>query len=281
MIAVGEISYTNIMPLYYYLNRAELESKGVSFVSGVPSAVNGLMQKGLVDVGGISSFSFGENSSRYLLFPDLSVSSFGSVGSIFLFSKVPAERLQGKSIALTSSSASSAALLKVILKKFYHVDPLYTVKAPDLKSMLASSDACLLIGDDALSAIRESSGLFTYDLGEQWMKFTGCPMTFAVMAVRRDTAERYPALLEDVKNQMQESRNKCVSEKFGPLVSGLDPALGGNKESWLSYFSGLDYRLNGEHERGLNLYYQYAFECGLLQSQPVITYFNGCMSIGR
>jgi chorismate dehydratase len=269
------------MPLYYYLNREELVNKGVSFVSGVPSAVNGLMQKGLVDVGGISSFSYGENSSQYLLFPDLSVSSFGAVGSIFLFSKVPAEKLKGKSIALTSSSASSAALLKVILKKFFGVDPVYSVKAPDLKMMLESSDACLLIGDDALAAKRESSGLFTYDLGELWMTFTGCPMTFAVMAVRRDAAERDSALLENVKSQMQESRDRCVRESFVPLVSGLEPALGGSEDSWLSYFSGLDYRFNGEHEKGLNLFYQYAYECGLLKSKPVITYFNGCMSIGR
>ncbi|MFC7370512.1 menaquinone biosynthetic enzyme MqnA/MqnD family protein [Fictibacillus iocasae] len=281
MITVGEISYTNIMPLYYYLNKEAWKKEGVRFISGVPSFINSLMKEGAVDVGGISSFSFGENSSDYCLFPDLSVSSFGAVGSIFLFSKVPASRLGGKTIALTSSSASSAALLKVILSKFYRQEANYSVVHPDLQAMLASHDACLLIGDDALAAKRVSSGLFVYDLGEQWKTFTGCPMTFAVMAVRRSAAEKSGRLLEKIKTQMQESRDRCVREQFRPLVRTLHPSLGGDEKSWHSYFSGLDYYFNGEHEKGLQLYYQYAYECGLLSKQPVITYFDGCMSVGR
>ncbi len=88
-LVVGEISYTNILPFFYYIDRVQLQEIGCTFVHKVPASLNKGMQEGLVDVGGISSFAYAQNATKYTLLPNLSVSAKGAVGSIFLFSKKP------------------------------------------------------------------------------------------------------------------------------------------------------------------------------------------------
>src|SRR5437764_10453213 len=55
---------------------------------------------------------------------------------------------------------------------------------PDLERMLEHHDAALLIGDPALQVDR--SRYLTWDLAEEWIRFTGKPFVFAFWAVRQD-----------------------------------------------------------------------------------------------
>ncbi|MDR7072543.1 menaquinone biosynthetic enzyme MqnA/MqnD family protein [Fictibacillus barbaricus] len=271
---IGEISYTNIIPLYYYLDRERLMDDGATITSAVPSKVNRLMEENKVDIGGISSFSFGKNADRYSLAPDLSVSAFGKVNSIFLFSKYPIEELGEKRIALTSSSETSVALLKVILHHFYDVAASFQVETPLFDQMMEQYDACLLIGDDAISANRVNRRYHVYDLGEIWYQQTGLPMVFAVMAYRKIMETEKKDLLSYVIKSMIESKERCQFEKFSPVIHKAMQEHGGDYAFWDSYFNGLNYEFNGEHEKGLNLYFRLANECGLLKTIPSILKFS-------
>jgi chorismate dehydratase len=271
---IGEISYTNIIPLYYYLDRERLKVNGVTITDAVPSRINRLMEEQKVDIGGISSFSFGKNADRYSLIPDLSVSSFGKVNSIFLFSKYKIEDLNGKKIALTSSSETSVALLKIILQQFYRIEAFFKTETPNLEMMMEQYDACLLIGDDAITSKRKSGSYFVYDLGEIWYKETGLPMTFAVMAYRKEMETEKKDLLSYVGKSMTESKERCLREHFAPVIERVIREHGGTFAFWQSYFNGLNYGFNGEHEKGLNVYFQLAKECGLLHTIPSILKFS-------
>ncbi|MET3728006.1 chorismate dehydratase [Fictibacillus halophilus] len=271
---IGEISYTNIIPLYFYLDRERLMDQGATITQAVPSRVNALMEKQLVDIGGISSFSYGKNAENYSLVPDLSVSSFGKVNSIFLFSKYKIEDLNGKRIALTSSSETSVALLKIILDRFYGVEVTYKIETPNFEEMLNAYDACLLIGDDAISAYRKRGSYHVYDLGEIWYQQTGLPMIFAVMAYRNEMETEQGALLSYVGKSMIESKERCQSENFVPVIERVIAEHGGTFQFWNSYFKGLNYQFSGEHEKGLNLYFQLAVECGLLKTMPSIIKYS-------
>jgi chorismate dehydratase len=271
---IGEISYTNIIPLYFYLDRERLKENGVSIIDAVPSRINRLMEEKKVDIGGISSFSFGKNADRYSLIPDLSVSAFGKVNSIFLFSKYRLEELDDKKIALTSSSETSVALLKIIMQQFYRIEPSFEVETPNFEKMMELYDACLLIGDDAISAKRKNRRYHVYDLGEIWYKETGLPMVFAVMAYRKEMETEKRELLSYVGQSMTESKERCIRENFAPVVERAVIEHGGTAAFWESYFNGLDYGFNGEHEKGLSVYFQLAKECGLLQTIPSILKFS-------
>ncbi|MFA9556145.1 menaquinone biosynthesis protein [Evansella sp. AB-rgal1] len=268
-LVIGEISYTNILPFFYYINREKLVNKGCQFIPSVPSQLNNGMAKGTIHVGGISSFAYGEHSKDYVIFPNFSVSSHKEVGSIFLFSKVPITQLDKKSIALTSSSATSVNLLKILLNRYYDLDVKYEVMDPDFSTMLTHHDACLLIGDDAIrTSWQKNNNIHQYDLGALWEHFTGYPMTYAVFAIRKDAWDYQPLLLEELYNQFQHSKQKTVANEFSEMITSIQSVLGGKKAFWQHYFSGLNYDLTRRHIEGLELYFQLAYEMELLK-KPV------------
>ncbi|WP_368504508.1 menaquinone biosynthesis protein [Alkalihalophilus sp. As8PL] len=268
-LIIGEISYTNILPLYYHLDRESLREQGCSIIPQVPSQLNKAMSDGLVDVGGISSFAYAENTNQFTLLPDLSVSAYEKVGSIFLFSKVPIEELSGKSIALTSSSATSIHLLKVILERFYEHTVSYEMMKPHLEKMLMDHDACLLIGDDAIMATwRKAETLYQYDLASLWDKHTGMPMTFAVVAVRNDAIERDSHLVGQLYRSFIHSKSLSKEKNYQPMIQDILKTYGGEKVFWDDYFQGLCYDFSKREQRGLELYYQLAYELGYLK-KPV------------
>ncbi|MBU9723952.1 MULTISPECIES: menaquinone biosynthesis protein [Bacillaceae] len=267
-LVIGEISYTNILPIFYYINRDKLVEQGCEFVPKVPAKLNAGMADGTVHLGGISSFAYGEHSDEYLLLPDLSVSSPKEVGSIFLFSKVPITQLDGKSIGLTSTSATSVNLLKVILNKFYEIDVSYETMAPDFQEMLSRHDACLLIGDDAIvNSWHLPMNIHQYDLGALWNYFTGFPMTYAVFAVSENAWKREDALLGDVYEQFQTSKQLCINNQFTDMIKSIKTQMGGTQTFWEQYFHGLNYDLSDRHLEGLYHYFDHAYDLNLLSKK--------------
>ncbi|WP_209122590.1 menaquinone biosynthesis protein [Alkalihalobacillus sp. BA299] len=267
-LIIGEISYTNILPTFYYLDREKLNDLDCRFVPQIPAELNRGMAIGAVDVGGISSFAYGENFDRYTLLPNLSVSAYSRVGSLFLFSKIPIEELNGKSIALTSSSATTVHLLKIILERFYEFSVQYKVMKPDFESMLENHDACLLIGDDAIKTVwNKSDQYYMYDIGQLWYDHTGLPMTFAVFAVRNEVLQTEPEKLSVLYQQLINSKMKSIDLRFQPMIKDIKNNFGGTQAFWEQYFQGLSYDLNDQMLQGLNYYYQLAYELGYLKKK--------------
>ncbi|SER44452.1 menaquinone biosynthetic enzyme MqnA/MqnD family protein [Salipaludibacillus aurantiacus] len=267
-LIIGEISYTNIRPMFYYADRESLKQAGCEFVPAIPSKLNKDMERGLVDVGGISSFSYGEHSEEYKILPDLSVSSTREVGSIFLFSKHPIDKLDGKSIALTSSSATSVNLLKIILQKFYQLNVGYQTTFPEYSQMMSEHDGCLLIGDDAILAkFSLPPDIYCYDLGELWKHFTGLPMTYAVFAVREEAWKNQSLLLADVHREFLNSKQQCIESGFEEMIQSIQFQLGGSFRFWKDYFSNLNYELSEKHLEGLHRFYELSFELNLLKKK--------------
>jgi chorismate dehydratase len=267
-IIIGEISYTNILPFFYYLDRQKLKEQNCSFVPQVPAQLNQGMSAGKIDVGGISSFAYAENSENFTLLPNLSVTSFGPVGSIFLFSKKPLEQLDGAKVALTNSSATSVHLLKIILERFYSLSVSYTMMRPDLKLMLEEHDACLLIGDDAISAKCEFGSLYKwYDLGELWFKQTGLPMTFAVFAVRNEALHEHPSLVGYVYRSFLESKKESEQVQYQPMIADIVKTHGGEKAFWDEYFYNLCNDFGLKEQQGLAYFFDLLYEMGYLTNQ--------------
>lgn len=227
------------------------------------------MQEGGIDVSPISSFSYGEHMGEYVLMPDLSISSFGRVRSIYLFTKVPIEELHQRKIAVTSSSATSVALLKILLKQYYQLDVTFETKVPNLTRMMETHDAALLIGDDAIRGYWENKRYKTYDLGELWYTFTGLPMTYAVWAVRKEILESHAPLLQRVYEAFQE-RKEQYALRLDKLVWKANTKFGGSPAFWYDYYKGLSYDFGEEHQRGLQMYFDLAFKLRLLSSPVVI-----------
>src|SRR5262249_49540412 len=103
------------------------------------------------------------------------VASRDRVRSVLLASRVPIEAI--RSVALDTSSRTSAALVRIIFSRFYNTAPEYSDFAPQLREMLAANDAALMIGDPAM--LIDRTGLHVYDLAEEWNRHTGLSFVFA------------------------------------------------------------------------------------------------------
>ncbi|TCZ81215.1 ABC transporter substrate-binding protein [Paenibacillus albiflavus] len=265
-IRVGRINYSNVWPIFYYFPFSEFGSS-VQFIEQVPSTLNRAMAAGEIDMGPISSFAYGENFDSYVLCPQLSVSAKNEVNSILLFHREPLETIKDGNFALTSASATSVNLCKIILQKFYGGNPTYTTAAPNLEEMMKDHDGALLIGDDAIRASWVDTGYRVTDLGQEWKKWTGTGMTFAVWAIREAVVRQYPELIERIRQAFVESKIKSLADPMA-MVHDAQTKIGGTESYWLHYFGDLCYDFGSEQWEGLSLYYRYAWELGLL-SKPV------------
>jgi predicted solute-binding protein len=84
-------------------------------------------------------------------------------------------------VAVDTSSRTSAALVRVLLRDRLGRDPEYAPMPPDVPIMLNSADAALVIGDPALYYDGDAARL---DLGAEWTERTGRPFVYAFWAGR-------------------------------------------------------------------------------------------------
>ncbi|MBE1445963.1 menaquinone biosynthesis protein [Paenibacillus sp. OAS669] len=271
-IRIGRIDFTNVWPLFYYFPYEQLQQE-VELITQVPTQLNAAMAAGEIDIGPISSFAYGEHFEEYMLLPDMSVSAYGDVKSILLFHRKPLSELGGSPVALPTTSASSVNLLKIILQRFYQVEPDYHYAAPVLGEMMKSADAALLIGDHAIRESWEDHGYMVTDLAQEWTKWTGQWMSFAVCAIRKQVVQEKPELVSRIYRAFMESKRKSLHD-LTALVQEARELIGGTDSYWRQYFSTLTYEFGPEQQAGLQLYYRYAWELGFLNKQVQIQLWN-------
>jgi chorismate dehydratase len=264
-ISIGRIQYTNAWPIFHHFDLSAIPHE-IKMHADMPATLNRKLRTGEIDMAAISSYAYGLSSDSYFLLPNLSVSSFGRVQSILLFLKSPLEKVIHGKIALTTTSATSVNLLKIIMEKFYGGKPTYEDAEPDLESMLENADAALLIGDHAIRASWLSHGYTVLDLGEVWKLWTGQWMTYALWAVHKDTMQQHPEAIRAIYDGLLASKEKS-SRNLEPIVTLAQSQIGGSAAYWTQYFQTLCHDFGPEQKAGLQLYFQYARELGLIADE--------------
>ncbi|MGH7671249.1 MAG: menaquinone biosynthesis protein [Gemmatimonadaceae bacterium] len=259
---IGRIPYINCYPVYGAVDRGLVRLDG-ELVDGVPTVLNRKMREGALDVSVISAVEYATDAPRYLLLPDLAITSDGPVRSVMMFSKRPAEALGGRRVLVSRSSMTSVALLELLFEHVWHTTPQFVPADAELSDIgtfgHADHEARLVIGDAALllnARLGEGAGdavaprtdyRHAYDLGAEWKAWTGLPFVFAVWVAQR-TADVQDALA--VHGRLITSRNWGLDHLDAlavqaALASGVSTAL------CHAYLSGLDYRLSYRHLAGL------------------------------
>ncbi len=242
------------------------------FLRGVPAELNAMLSSGKLDVCPSSSIEFAKHPHKYLLLKNLSISSIGRVKSVFLFSRLPIERLDGLTVGVTKESETSVNLLKIILQKFYNFHNSYSKLSNPTIEALDDFDAILLIGDSALKAgLREIKGVYVYDLGGLWYGYTGLPFVFALWILREDAAQRNR---DDILNLYARLCNakQLAYNTFEKLADSYEREWIG-REELIRYWETISYDLTPRHLEGLRKFYCYAAEIGLIEREPQIRLF--------
>ena len=264
-VRVGRIDFVNCFPLYYHFER-ELAARGVdaSVVSGFPADLNRMLVEGTIDVALPSSIAFARDARDLVLLPHVSISSFGAVDSIQLFSRTPSHEVTR--VALTEKSATSICLLRILCRE-WGIAPEFVAWEGTFADVLASCDGMLLIGDDALRALRARVFPYHLDLGGAWRDVTGLPMVYAVCAARRDFVAARPAAAAAVGESLLASRDDCAGQPAKTAAAAAQ-LYDFSADFLEGYFDRLKFGFTPEYRAGLREFYRRAVEIGQLARVP-------------
>lgn len=272
MIRIGEIRYLNCTPIFSTL-RSRFADPEYRFVCGTPAELNESLRAGAIDVCPSSSIEYARNPSSYLILPDISIASAGAVKSVLLLSPLPLNELNGAQIALTGESATSIALLKILLVCRYSFTNSFRTVTGEEQAGFKGNEPLLLIGDSALQAALAQSYRYVYDLGELWYEFTGLPFVFAIWLAKRSAIEAESAAFSQLARRLVLAKQLSVAS-FAEIAANSVQNDWADKNYLINYWRTISYDLDENHLQGLKLFFRLAYECGLLEQEPSVCLFE-------
>jgi chorismate dehydratase len=281
-LRISIVEYLNTAPLVWGFTEGPLLGRyDLSFT--VPSQCAEALRRGDADVAIIPAVEY-QRMDGVVALPGMAVAAKGVVQSILVVSKKPIERV--KRLALDTSSRSSAALVKLLAKDYWGIEPEFVEAPPDPAAMLATADAALVIGDPALriavkmeilSAKRPSGEqccqgdpsdlpvpgfetIFVYDVAHQWREMTGLPCVLAIWAARKAAAT--PDVVADFLASKQYGLDRI--EEIAEAASQQLDLPASSLERYLS--ESIDFSLDDENRAGLEEYFKRCAAAGLIPS---------------
>ncbi len=262
MIRLGKIAFANCDFPYYALEHGKIKAPSMTITEAHPVELARRLFAGELDISPISSIMYAKRNDLLIL-PRLSITSNDFTKSVLICSngRMSLSDLEGKTLCIPETTASSATLIKIILwKKGVNVN-IKQCPGTDVDKMLRQGEAALLIGDSAIHAIGQY-GIIA-DLGNEWKKMTGKKMVYALWVVREDFAEVHPDRVDLVLDALLKSKDyayRNVREIANFIGRGKNIDCGFMRE----YLHTLNYDFDGESVESLGLYFKYAKECGIV-----------------
>jgi len=273
MLRIGQIEYANCTPIFHAL-RQQYPVGDYIYVGGVPARLNTLLAAGDIDVCPSSSIAYALHPDRFLIIPEISISSCGPVQSVLLFSSMPIEELDGRHVLLSSESATSVNLLKILLKKRYRCNCTFQVTALAPDAALQEAPGLLLIGDTALRTLKTETTVYVYDLGELWHDWTGTPFVFALWLAFRGSLPDHESEFRTLANRLERSKAFALAN-LEIIADVSQDAEWMGRDNLLSYWrNNLSFDLSREHVAGVNLFFRLAAEMGLIQQAPELAFLG-------
>jgi chorismate dehydratase len=275
-VRVGAVEYLNARPLVFGLDRDPRFT--VRF--DLPGRCAELLHAGEIDLGLIPSIEFlrsPHGPSAYRIVPDLAIGSRGPVASVAIYTT--RDMRDVRSVALDTSSRTSVALTAVMCRRAFRISPRFEPRGPNLTTMLSDCDAALIIGDVALFTgggkyhVGEGDGdrevhVEKIDLGQLWTATTGLPFVYAFWAGPPAAAG------PDEVAVLQRTRDAAcrVPDRVAAAYYPDDPVSQAVAEQYLR--DNIRYRFGDEERAGLERFYAYAAEAGLVPSASAPELFD-------
>lgn len=267
---IAASSYLNAAPLCYSFVYGSQKDRCTFLSDAAPSRCAELLAEGRADAALIPVIEY-QRIPGLKIAPGACVASKRSVRSVLLASRVPI--IQVRSVALDSSSRTSAALIQIILGRFYNLGVSYRTSPPKLEEMLEANDAALIIGDPAM--LIDRSALHVYDLAEEWRKHTGLPFVFAFWAIRGESSAWFGHDPADDRTVDFLAAKLEGTAHAGELADLYSERLGLPRDDLFSYLTeAISYDLDEESLQGLRLYYDLASESGLIPEPRDIVFLD-------
>ena len=260
-VRLGAVSYLNVRPLVYGLDRQPHE---VVLRFDVPSDCARLLAAGEIDLGMIPSIAWLDSPGDCIV-PGICIGSDGPVASVALFTRKPVAAV--RTIALDTSSRTSVALVRILCARRFQISPAFIHHPPDLGNMLASADAALVIGDLALFADHRTHGAEKIDLGAVWTEMTGLPFVWAFWSGRPHAAGAGTVQLLQTAAENGMAHADAIAATYCAEVPARVPVA----KRYLR--ENLAFRLTPRALDGLRAFYGEAARIGLAEPAPELAFF--------
>lgn len=234
-IKISAVSYTNTKPFIYGIERSEVRNQ-IELSLDIPSDCAAKLIEEKVDIGliPVAAIPFVPNAN---IIGSYCIGSVGAVNSVFIFSKVPVSAI--RTVKLDAQSRTSNNLAKVLLKFHFKVEVDFTT------DQNADTDALVLIGDRTFG--RKDDFNFAYDMGEEWMKFTGLPFVYAAWVANKVISTQFVNEFDAALKLGLAHRNEVLEEL--PRLENFD------LHDYL--FNKLDFELSTAKREALDLFLAY------------------------
>ncbi len=260
-VRIGAVNYLNTKPLIYNLDALAPQAE---LSLAVPSALADQLAADELDVALIPVIEY-FRGGPYTIVPDIAIATRGPVLSVTLFSRVPWPSI--RRVALDEGSRTSSALAQILLRQRYGVRPEVVPLPLDAEAEAVDADAVLLIGDRAMKACLPGFR-HAFDLGEEWLQWTGLPFVFAVWAVRPG------ADLRGVEVALQEAKAQGLAN-VGAIAWAESRRLGLDAGFCRRYLETLiRFDLGPRELAGLQRYYELASALGLAPAGRALRFYR-------
>ena len=282
LLRIAAINFLNPAPLMWDFEHEPGKSRlaqRYSIHQTTPAGCADELMQGTADIGlvPVATYAFAPSMA---VIPGCTIASLGDIRSILLVVRHPDSVKGVRTVALDTSSRTSATYTRILFHKYWSDNATFVSHAPDLETMLQVADAALLIGDPALLAIEDRSAreqrtgekLQYIDLGHEWHALTGTAWVSAFWAVRpeglRDAGMATAAIVRD----FQQSRDNGLAH-VDDLVTEWSARLAVPATTIHQYLTrNIHYHLDEACLEGLRLFYQYGMECGALPAVPEVRF---------
>ena len=240
MLKISAVSYLNTIPFIHGLKQSEL-IKTIDLQLDYPSICADKLINGTVDLALVPVAVIPKLKEAYII-SDYCIGANGAVDTVCLYSDVPIEEIE--SIALDYQSRTSVALLRVLLKEYWQLNPELKKANVGFEENIKGNHAALVIGDRAFAL--NTKHAYIYDLSAIWKEMTGLPFVFAAWVANKKLPQDFII-----------SFNKALEKGLSNIDKAL--ALEGdsypnckNPEDYLN--NKISYSLDIEKQKGMELF---------------------------
>jgi chorismate dehydratase len=251
---IAASSYLNTAPLIWSFIYGSMQRDVDLVTDASPARCAEMLARGEADAALVPVIEY-QRIPEIVIVPDVCVGSRARVRSVVLATRVQ-DLEDVRTIAVDNSSRTSAALIQIIFREFLGVEPVCTPFVPDLRVMLETNDAALVIGDPAMLLPRED--LYVHDLAALWREHTKLGFVFAMWMAREDAGVRVAAV--DFAGARDEGLTH-VEEIVARYQKELDLPL---EELSAYLLENISFHMNSEMRAGLDLYFRLAQKHGFI-----------------
>lgn len=183
---VSIVSYLNSKPFLYGLENSLLANQ-IEMSLDIPSKIVAKLDFGIADIGLIPVAGL-QYLNEYDIVGGFCIGAKNKVRTVVLVSDVPLEQID--TVLMDYQSRSSVLLAKVLARFYWKKEFQWENTCNDFQNKsIQGKTAGVVIGDRVFDI--ENKYKYSYDLSEEWFKYTKLPFVFAVWATTKNISSEF------------------------------------------------------------------------------------------